>query len=72
MPQRRQPPTSPKPLPEMARADVAPNVQRPVDVLNEGEAATLPAAEPQTSRLEPFRRAARQLPDFRTRDNIEQ
>lgn len=72
MPQRRQPPTGPNPLPEMARADVESNAQRRGDALNEGRAATFPAAEPQTSRLEPPRRAARQLPDFRTRDNIEQ
>lgn len=70
MPQRRQPATGPNPLPDMARADAAPNVRR--RALNEGAAATFPAAEPQAGRLEPARRAARQLPDFRTRDNIEQ
>lgn len=72
MPQRRQPATGPNPLPDMARAGVASNVQRQGDALNGGRAATFPAAEPEASRLEPHRRAARQLPDFRTRDNIEQ
>jgi hypothetical protein len=72
MPQRRQPAAGPNPLPDMARAGVAPNARRGDDALNGGSAATFSAAEPHSSRLEPHRRAARQLPDFRTRDNIEQ
>lgn len=62
MPQRRQPPAGSNTLPETAHA--APGEQREVAGPHEGE--------PQASRLDPPRRAMRQLPDFRTRDNIEQ
>ena len=62
MPQRRQPPAGSNTLPETAHA--VSSEQRAVDGPNEGAA--------QASRLDPPRRAMRQLPDFRTRDNIEQ